>query len=123
MPRFADQPRRDPRVRQVTPQANDVGAKLLGGELGRAPGKADKLRCRKELPGTPGEERQQLGLATGKRQPLPRVAEHASPDVEVEAGQLPQPALPEVEPRLQPAQMTLHPTLVRIAGPRPLGRT
>src|ERR1700693_3547849 len=96
--RFADQPGRDPRGRQVASQADDVGAKLFAGKLGRPPGKADELRCRKELTRPPGEEGQQLHLATGKGQPLPRIAQHAAPNVEVESGQPPQAPLPELEP-------------------------
>jgi len=73
----------------VASQADDVGAKLFGGKLGRRPGKADQLRRREELTGPPREEGQQFRLATGKRQLPPRIGEHAPPNVEVEAGEIP----------------------------------
>lgn len=86
---FADEPRRDPGGRQVPSQTDDVGPKLFGGKLGSAPGQADQLRGRKELPGPLGEEGEQLRLPTRQRQPLAGIAEDAPPNIQVEARELP----------------------------------
>src|SRR6266700_5128662 len=105
----------------MPPQADDVGPKLFRGELGRRPGEADKLRRRKELAGSPGEEREQFGLPTRQGQPLAGVIEYAPPNIEIEAGKLPPAPLPKIEPQLQAPQVALHPALIRVAGVRAVG--
>ena len=73
----------------MTPQPDDVGSKLLGGELRCAPGEVDELRRGIELAWAAGDERQQLDFSPGQRQVPARIAEQPATNIEVEPGQLP----------------------------------
>src|SRR5205823_6309706 len=97
-PRLTHKARRQLAGRQVTSQPHDIRPELLGGELRRSPGLVHQLLRGVELTGSLREKGEKLGLAPGQTQTVAGMAEQPAPDVEVQAGELPEALFPELQP-------------------------